>query len=58
MAFFSGIRIFNIFNPYKPGVPFFGHRQTVQTQIRRSQNKIKMKKVQQTPLKRKMDSSN
>ena len=23
------------FNPYKPGVPFLGHRQTVQTQIRR-----------------------
>ena len=24
-----------MFNPYKPSVPFFGHRQTVQTQIRR-----------------------
>ena len=23
------------FNPYKPSIPFVGHRQTVQTQIRR-----------------------
>ena len=23
------------FNPYKPSVPFWGHRQTVQTEIRR-----------------------
>ena len=22
-------------NPYKPGIPFLGHRQTLQTQIRR-----------------------
>ena len=36
-----------LFNPYKPSVPSLGHRQTVQTQIRR--RRIKMKKYTRHP---------
>ena len=54
-----------LLNPNKPGVPFLGHMQTVQTQIRRRRgstlfahrisykNMIKMKKVHPTPLNKK-----
>ena len=51
-----------VFNPYKPSVPFYGHRQTVQTQIRRHRTRrlirvftvskeSKNEKVHHTPLK-------
>ena len=53
--------------PYKPCVAFFGHRQTVQTQIRRgvwsgfslfaylNSTKNVIKKIHQTPLKLELD---
>ena len=60
------------FNPYKPSVPFLGHRQAVQTWSDAAsdqglhclltgisiRNSIKNEKVHLTPLKFEMDSSN